>query len=151
MPDVERLLAARTLLGTMPLVMRTVGRAMRLGMVGGTTPLLPQQYRLLSAIGRKPRTLGQIARIQGVTPATATTLVTTLENRGWVTREHDQEDRRKVVVSLTELGRTTHAASQRIAEAAMVELLAPLDADELKRLQGGLDVLNQLGTSEGHG
>ena len=148
MPDVDRLLAARALLGTMPLVMRTIGRAMRLGTVAGASPLLPQQYRLLGAIGRKPRTLGQIARIQGVTPATATTLVTTLENRGWVTREHDQEDRRKVVVSLTDLGRSTHAASQRIAEAAMVELLGPLDPNQLKSLQAGLDVLNELGSAE---
>jgi DNA-binding MarR family transcriptional regulator len=143
MPDTQRLRAARALLGSMPLVMRTIGRAMRMG-AGDASPLLPQQYRLLGAIGRKPRTLGQIARIQGVTPATATTLVTTLESRGWVTREHDQEDRRKIVVSLTEDGAATLSASQRVAETAMADLLAPLDAEQLERLLNGLSVLGDL-------
>jgi DNA-binding MarR family transcriptional regulator len=147
MPDTQRLRAARALLSSMPLVMRTVGRAMRVG-AGDASPLLPQQYRLLGAIARKPRTLGQIARIQGVTPATATTLVTTLESRGWVTREHDLEDRRKIVVSLTEEGAGILAASQRVAEAAMADLLAPLDAEQLHRLLDGLSVLGVIGSTE---
>jgi len=147
MPDTQRLRAARALLGSMPLVMRTIGRAMRLG-VGNSSPLLPQQYRLLGAIGRKPRTLGQIARIQGVTPATATTLVTTLENRCWVTREHDQEDRRKIVVSLTSEGEKILSASQRVAETAMADLLAPLAPEQLQRLLDGLGVLGDLGGGE---
>ena len=147
MPDTQRLRAARALLGSMPLVMRTVGRAMRLG-AADSSPLLPQQYRLLGAVGRKPRTLGQIARIQGVTPATATTLVTTLESRGWVTREHDQEDRRKIVVSLTSEGAATLSASQRVAETAMADLLVPLNAEQLQRLLDGLGVLGELGATE---
>jgi DNA-binding MarR family transcriptional regulator len=148
MPDTQRLAAARALLSTMPLVMRTVGRAMR---VNGCaeTPLLPQQYRLLEAIGRRARTLGEIARIQGVTPATATTLVTTLESRGWVNREHDPDDRRRVVVSLTEGGSAILAASQDIAETAMSDLLEPLSPAQLSRLLDGLLVLRDVDAGEG--
>lgn len=147
MPDSQLMTAARALLSTMPLVMRTVGRAMR---VKGSsdTPLLPQQYRLLSAIGRRARTLGEIARIQGVTPATATTLVTTLESRGWINRVHDPEDRRRVVVSLTEGGEAVLAKSQQIAETAMADLLAPLTPEQLTRLLDGLAVLNELSPGE---
>jgi DNA-binding MarR family transcriptional regulator len=143
----QRLQAARALLGTSPLVMRTVGRAMRMNQ-GDTAPLLPQQYRLLGAIARKPRTLGQVALIQGVTPATATTVVTTLESRGWVTRRHDPDDRRRVLVSLTEGGSEVLEASQRVAEAAMVDLLAPLSAEQLEQLIAGLDVLDSIGGGE---
>jgi DNA-binding MarR family transcriptional regulator len=145
--DTQRLQAARALLGTTPLVMRTVGRAMRMNH-GDATPLLPQQYRLLGAIARRPRTLGQIALIQGVTPATATTAVTTLESRGWVTRQQDPDDRRRVVVSLTDGGAEVLSASQRVAELAMAELLAPLSPDQLARLTEGLDVLNDVGSGE---
>ena len=147
MPVTQRLQAARALLGTTPLVMRTIGRAMRVNH-GDATPLLPQQYRLLGAIARKPRTLGQIARIQGVTPATATTVVTTLESRGWVTRRHDPDDRRRVVVSLTKGGSEVLTAGQRIAEAAMADLLAPLSADQLTQLIAGLHVLRSVGSGE---
>lgn len=143
----QRLAAARALLSAMPLVMRTVGRAMRVN-ASAVTPLLPQQYRLLGAISRRSRTLGQIARIQGVTPATATTLVTTLESRGWVTREHDTEDRRRVVVSLTDRGAAILVRSQQIAETAMADLLEPLTPEQLSRLLDGLSVIGELGTSD---
>jgi DNA-binding MarR family transcriptional regulator len=147
MHDSQRVAAARALLSTMPLVMRTIGRAMRVS-ASSVTPLLPQQYRLLVAIGRRSRTLGEIARIQGVTPATATTLVTTLESRGWVTREHDTDDRRRVVVSLTEGGEAILASSQQVAETAMAGLLEPLTDDQLSRLLDGLSVLRELGPSD---
>jgi DNA-binding MarR family transcriptional regulator len=147
MLDAQRLEAARALLGTTPLVMRTVGRAMRQAPTDAA-PLLPQQYRLLSAIGRKPRTLGKIALIQGVTPATATTLVTTLETRGWVAREHDAEDRRRIVVSLTDEGRARLAESQIVAETAMAEILASLTSEQLGALIDGLSVLDGLPGAE---
>ncbi|HEY5540098.1 MAG TPA: MarR family transcriptional regulator [Coriobacteriia bacterium] len=142
----QRVSAARALLSVMPLVNRTMGRAMRVN-ASAVTPLLPQQYRLLGAISHRSRTLGEIARIQGVTPATATTLVTTLESRGWVTREHDLEDRRRVVVSLTEEGATILAHSQQIAEAAMADVLEPLTPEQLSRLLDGLSVIDGLGRS----
>jgi DNA-binding MarR family transcriptional regulator len=147
MPSSLRMTAARALLGTMPLVMRTIGRATR-SETDKTSQLLPQQFRLLSAIARRPRTLGQIARMQGVTPATATTLVTTLENRGWVTREHDQDDRRRVVVSLTREGEARLAKSRAVVEAAMAENLATLSAEQLQRLVDGLEVLEEIGLPE---
>jgi len=147
MSDPNRIAAARALLSTMPLVYRTTGRAMRMKR-SAETPLLPQQYRLLGAIGRRARTLGQIARIQGVTPATATTLVTTLESRGWVNREHDPDDRRRVVVSLTDCGADVLKRSQVIAETAMADLLEPLAPEQLTRLLDGLSVLGELGTSD---
>ena len=116
---------------------------MRLNL-GEAVPLLPQQYRLLGAIGRKPRTLGQIAIIQGVTAATATTLVTTLETRGWVVRERDPDDRRRVVVSLTEDGSKVLEAGDVVAESAMADLLARLSPEQLARLLTGLEVLGEL-------
>ena len=86
--------------------------------------------------------------MQGVTPATATTLVTTLEHRGWVRRTPDLEDRRRVAVSLTDEGRAVLATSQIVAEQAVAALLGPLESDELARLVEGIDILGGLGSGE---
>lgn len=132
--------AARALLTTLPLIMRNVGGAMR----DSGADVTPHQHRLLTMIAARPRTLSQIANIQGVTPATATTLVTTLENRGWVHRGHDAEDRRKVVVTLTDAGMEHLAIAQEAAERGMADALLPLAADDLDRLLQGLAVLDKL-------
>jgi len=147
MSDSKRIVAARALLSTMPFVMRTIGRAMRVN-CASETPLLPQQYRLLGAVARRARTLGEIARIQGVTPATATTLVTTLESRGWVNREHDPDDRRRVVVTLTEGGSAILEKSQAVVEKAMADLLESLTPEQLGRLLDGLSVLDDVGRTD---
>ena len=108
----------------------------------------PPQQRLLGFISVRSRTLSEIARMQGVTPATATTLVTTLEHRGWVRRTPDLADRRRVAVSLTDEGRAALATSQIVAEQAVAALLGPLESDELARLVEGIDILGGLGSGE---
>jgi DNA-binding MarR family transcriptional regulator len=138
--------AARSLISTLPFVMGNVGAGMRAA--GGE--VTPHQHRLLSMIAARPRTLSQVADVQGVTPATATTIVTTLENRGWVLREHDAKDRRCVVVTITDDGRRQLAAAQEAAEQAVVDALAPLSDDEVLRLLGGLDVLSGLRSQRAH-
>jgi DNA-binding MarR family transcriptional regulator len=108
----------------------------------------PQQHRLLTMLARRPRTLSEIARIQGVTPATATTMVTTLEHRGFVRREVDEADRRRVVVTMTELGAAALSAAQAVAEKAIAELLRSVDPQELAAMSESFDVVRRLGASE---
>ena len=135
---------ARAVLSALPVIMRTVGRSMRES--GGDVS--PQQHRILAVLSRAPRTLSTIARIQGVTPATATTMVTTLEHRGGVRRDVDAEDRRRVFVSMTDAGRAALDSAQEVAERAIAELLSPLEAAELARLADALEVIRRLGASE---
>ncbi len=144
MSDSQRLQVARAVLSTVPIIQRTIGRSLRVS--GGEVS--PQQHRLLSIIGRKPRTLSEIARIQGVTPPTATTIVTTLENRGWVQRDTDELDRRRVFVTLTEQGRMALGAAQAVAEKAIAELLGALDERELAQMAKAMELLRDLGASE---
>ena len=54
-----------------------------------------------------PRTPAELAELSGVTRATMTGLVDTLERDGLVTREPDPQDRRMMFVKLTEKGQTT--------------------------------------------
>ncbi|MCH3968433.1 MAG: MarR family transcriptional regulator [Atopobiaceae bacterium] len=52
-----------------------------------------------------PLTPTDIARLMQVTGARVTSVVTTLEGRGLVTREHSSQDRRQVEVAITAAGR----------------------------------------------
>jgi len=136
--------AACSVLAALPVIMRTVGRCMRES--GGEVS--PQQYRILTLLSCAPRTLSQVAHIQGVTPATATTMVTTLEHRGWVRRDVDTLDRRRVVVSMTETGQAALDSAQEVAENAVADLLSPLGERELTRLADALEVIRRLGASQ---
>ena len=60
-----------------------------------------------------------------------------LEERGWVARVRDDQDRRRNVVALTRAGRTALARLDKRVDAAQDALLAPLpaaDRRELRRL-----------------
>lgn len=61
------------------------------------------QYFLLGHLDQKgAATMTEIAQKMGHTTAAATGLVDRLENLGYITRSHALEDRRKVVVEITE-------------------------------------------------
>lgn len=48
--------------------------------------------------------VGEIASEMALTPSRVTNIIRTLEKKGYVSRENDEKDRRKVYISLTEDG-----------------------------------------------
>ncbi|HMD60643.1 MAG TPA: MarR family transcriptional regulator [Opitutaceae bacterium] len=89
--------------------------------------------------GSLPQTPAEIAEKAGVTRATITGLVDTLERDGLVTREHDSDDRRMMRVHITHKG---HAALKEILPGhfrRMAALMAPLSEHERKTLVRLLD------------
>jgi len=144
MAESLRAKTARSVLASLPFVMRAVGQGMRSS--GGD--MSPVQHRLLMQIAHRPRTLSEVAELQGVTPATVTSLITTLENREWAHRRRETEDRRKVIVSVTPRGLEALATAQESAELAVAEMLEVLDADELEQVRAGADLLKRAGSSE---
>jgi DNA-binding MarR family transcriptional regulator len=102
--------------------------------------LSPGRFTLLMLLYDKmagqplPQTPAQLADKAGVTRATITGLVDTLERDGLVRREHDSGDRRMMLVRLTEKG---HAAIEEILPLhfkRMATLMAPLSDNERKTL-----------------
>ena len=67
----------------------------------GMHPTDVQCLNLLT-LAAEPRTTGQIAELTGLTSGSATRLVDRLERAGYVRRERDTQDRRKVLVHLVE-------------------------------------------------
>jgi DNA-binding MarR family transcriptional regulator len=64
--------------------------------------LHPTDLQCLNLLGLEPGpvTTGRVAELTGLTTGSATRLVDRLERAGYVTRERDTEDRRRVLVTL---------------------------------------------------
>jgi len=132
--------AAREILKIIPLVMRTVAAELR---AAGEMPA-PAHFGLLTMLGNQPRTLTELALLQGVSLPTMSNSISTLVQRGWVKRTSPARDRRVVLIEVTPLGRTTLERVGKAAEAHLAEMLAGLDPPSRRRLQAGLGVLRQV-------
>lgn len=68
------------------------------------------ELHMLDVVGRNGCTVTEIAQSMGVSMPSATIAVKKLEKKGYVTKERDPEDARRVCVRLTILGRKAEAA-----------------------------------------
>lgn len=100
------------------------GSTRRLGLFG----LSDGQARVLRLVARSgsPPRMSDIAHRIEVVPRSATTVVACLEGKGLVVRETDLEDRRSVLVRLTDAGRKLVAEMSRDRDAVALELFGRL-------------------------
>jgi DNA-binding MarR family transcriptional regulator len=78
--------------------------ARALNETGHERELTLTQWRVLVVLGNAPLRVGAIAERIGVSLASASRLVTRMEDRGFVRAAQDQQDRRATLVSLAPLG-----------------------------------------------
>ena len=102
------------------------------------------QKSLLSNIGRVPVGIdfAQLSERLALDRSTLTRNLTTLEAAGYVHVSPDEHDRRKRIVTLTESGRETVAASEplwRDAQVRVVEALGLERAEELTTLLASVE------------
>lgn len=71
-------------------------------------------------------------------------LIDTLVLRGYVERQNDPDDRRRMSLRLTERGRAAAAAIQAAVDAIDAELAERLTAEELHGLRAGLALLGEI-------
>ena len=89
------------------------------------------QHHLLIALADSPSLpVGELALAAGVAPPTATRMLDGLERDGIVTREPSPEDRRKVVVRLTEEGRRVVRRKKREIEGRRRKVYESLSEEE---------------------
>ena len=89
---------------------------------------------LLNRCSAQPSTPAELADEAGVTRATMTGLVDTLEKDGLVTRKNDSEDRRTVQVQLTRAGRKRLEKILPGYFASVTKMMQPLNNAERKQL-----------------
>lgn len=94
------------------------------------------EIHVIKAIGDQPGlSISEIARSFNVTRAVVSKIVLKLERNGYVRKETDQEDRKRVQVYLTERGQTAFAAHDKfhaINDGQIYEYLEGLNEAELK-------------------
>ncbi|GAC1581615.1 MAG: helix-turn-helix domain-containing protein [Ktedonobacteraceae bacterium] len=85
--------------------------------------LEPQQYQLLLAVKGMPKekraTVGELAERLQLQHHSTVELIDRLSDRGFVQRQRDEEDQRRVLIFITPVG---EEILQTLAEASLVEL-----------------------------
>ena len=91
-----------------------------------------------------PRTLGQLAGSEGVTPPSMTRLVTAMEVDGFVTRSRSEKDGRLVIISATPAGADLlHRGRDQRVE-ALAALVRSLPDTEQRTLESAAGILEEL-------
>ncbi|HUB05659.1 MAG TPA: MarR family transcriptional regulator [Myxococcales bacterium] len=89
--------------------------------------LTAPQIHALSWLRLGPLTMGDLARMLGITEKTATGVIDRLEREGYVARSRDRKDRRVVQVQLARRGRATADRLDQLITDKLGRLLAALD------------------------
>jgi len=84
-----------------------------------------------------PMSMGALAEILEVSVASTTGIVDRMEKRGFVERRHDEEDRRVVLVHMSEAGRNVFVSIEERRREGLGKLLEGLTEDELIGLLKG--------------
>lgn len=134
---------ARLLLDTIPNLMRGIFGSVRQNKPDDEV-LSMGQIRMLENLYRAPRSLSELAALHHVTPSTMSRTVDVLVRRDWIARSQAANDRRQIVLALTDEGRQAMFASLRHAYDVTTELLDQLSDDERTQLYDGLLVLQSL-------
>ncbi len=98
---------------------------------------------IIEAIGiHEPRNVSQIARNLAVTVGTLTVNMNSLERKGYIARERSAEDKRVVLVTLTEKGRKAFFHHRDFHKAMIRSAIKGLNEEEMNALINCLTKLN---------
>jgi DNA-binding MarR family transcriptional regulator len=110
--------------------------------VGGDLSL--QQLTVLYLIRTEDATLSAMARRLMVAPTVLTGIVDRLERRGYVRRENDPHDRRKLRLCLSDEGRRISIAVEQALVTEVATEMADLTPEETVILGQGLELLERV-------
>ena len=86
---------------------------------------------IIEAIGeREPKNMSSVAKIMSVTVGTLTIAINSLVKKGYVHRERSEEDRRVVLISLTEKGKTANAHHMKFHDGMIQAVLKDLNEEQ---------------------
>ena len=87
--------------------------------------LSPSQYLLLHFLTEEPRLASDFAVVMRVKQPSVAALVKRLEDKGWIERYVDEEDRRARFVRITRAGRAAFARYESHLEEHLAQFLGP--------------------------
>lgn len=102
------------------------------------------EIHTIEAIGMEGnRTMGEIAHDLRITLGTLTTAINKLIKKGYVERKRIEEDRRVVLVSLTESGKKVFDVHNVFHKEMIDEIITNFEGDELELLTKALGKVNR--------
>ena len=123
-------------------------RVERLGLGGTETVLSDIQLAALAALARHDSmTPGELAEHEKVQPPSMTRVIAVLEERGLVRREPHATDRRQVILTVTDDGRSLVQRVRRRREAWLAQRLQELTPDEHEILRAAAPILEKISRS----
>jgi DNA-binding MarR family transcriptional regulator len=124
------------------LALGRLARRLRQQSLGDMTP---SQRSVLTSLDRHgPTRMGELARIENISPPSLTGIVGRLEDRGLVTRSDDPDDARSTLVEATPKASAALAEARRQRTAFLVRGLATLTDEERKVLARVVPLLDRL-------
>jgi DNA-binding MarR family transcriptional regulator len=130
------------ILETVPVVMRAIRNEMRSHR--GSDLSVPQ-FRVLVYLNRhEGASLSDIAEHMGLTLPSMSKMVDGLVARRLVSRRMDPDDRRRVTLAPTALGRTEMQAAHKATESRLAERLARLSASERHTIIQAMQALKSI-------
>ncbi|MFC8680288.1 MarR family winged helix-turn-helix transcriptional regulator [Microbacterium ureisolvens] len=91
-----------------------------------------------------PHTLGELADRERVSAPSMNRTVNCLQESGWITRSADEKDGRKVVISLTDAGRSIVDETARRRDAWVEAALAGLTPKERATLARATEIMERM-------
>ena len=99
---------------------------------------------IIDAVGiQQQKNMSTVARTLGVTVGTLTIAVNNLVKKGYIQRMRSQEDRRVVLISLTEKGEKAYRHHQNFHEKMVLAVLKDLNVEETESLTRSLTKLQK--------
>jgi DNA-binding MarR family transcriptional regulator len=134
--------AAAELMEAMPAIMQFVRTEMR---TQREPSLSVPQFRVLAFLSRHPNvSLSEVADHIGITRAAASTMIDRLVQKGFVDRKDDPNERRHLMLTLTELGSNGLEEMRNRTRQTIAELLDELTPNELGQVSAGLALLGRV-------
>ena len=93
-----------------------------------------------------PHTLGELAERERVSAPSMNRTVNCLEESGYVSRTADDGDRRKVIIDLTDAGRTVVDETVRRRDSWLEHAIEALDADDRETLARAAEIMREVAT-----
>jgi DNA-binding MarR family transcriptional regulator len=150
-PGYARAVAAPDVLEVPPIpaLLRTArgayGDSIRLGLAANGFDDMPLNGPfVLGTLARSGASAVELARWLGLSKQAVSQLLDTLVLRGYITREVDPDDRRRMVLALSERGRAAAEVTRDEVEAIDEELGRRLKPDELAGFIAGLRALSAI-------
>ncbi|BAY10882.1 MarR family winged helix-turn-helix transcriptional regulator [Calothrix sp. NIES-2098] len=133
---------AARVMETVPLLMRFIRADMR---SHNAESLSIPQLRSLAFLNRNSgASLSEVAEHLGVTCATASTTIERLVQRNLVQRSDHPQERRRIVLNLTEEGKLLLKQSQDTTRTHIADILERLTPEQVSDIEEGLALLKNL-------